>query len=139
MKSILRLSETEVMNITHFQRGNGLISTNNNNITVEFKASNLEKELITTDRQRSFWNFWSVKNRKPVKKVPIGYRRQSYISAAFYGFIFKEENYAKKDNNYRKTAVCIYPDCCNYSRNTCCKSASGSCGRRNAEFPGRLI
>ena len=51
VKSILRLSETEVMNITHFQRGNGLISTNNNNITVEFKASNLEKELITTDRQ----------------------------------------------------------------------------------------
>lgn len=51
VKTILRLSETEVMNITHFQRGNGLISTNNNNITVEFKASNLEKELITTDRQ----------------------------------------------------------------------------------------
>lgn len=51
VKSILHLSETEVMNITHFQRGNGLISTNNNNITVEFKASVLEKELITTDRQ----------------------------------------------------------------------------------------
>lgn len=51
VKNILHLSETEVMNITHFQRGNGLISTNNNNITVEFKASNLEKELITTDRQ----------------------------------------------------------------------------------------
>ena len=33
VKTILRLSETEVMNITHFQRGNGLISTNNNNIT----------------------------------------------------------------------------------------------------------
>ena len=51
VQQILHLSETEVMNITHFQRGNGLISTNNNNITVEFKASNLEKELITTDRQ----------------------------------------------------------------------------------------
>ena len=51
VKTILRLSETEVMNKTHFQRGNGLISTNNNNITVEFKASNLEKELNTTDRQ----------------------------------------------------------------------------------------
>lgn len=51
VQSILHLSETEVMNITHFQRGNGLISTNNNNITVEFKASALEKELITTDRQ----------------------------------------------------------------------------------------
>ena len=51
VKNILHLSETEVMNITHFQRGNGLISTNNNNITVEFKAYTLEKELITTDRQ----------------------------------------------------------------------------------------
>ena len=51
VKNILHLSETEVMNITHFQRGNGLISTINNNITVEFKASTLEKELITTDRQ----------------------------------------------------------------------------------------
>lgn len=51
VQSILHLSETETMNITRFQRGNGLISTNNNNITVEFKASALEKELITTDRQ----------------------------------------------------------------------------------------
>lgn len=51
VKQILHLSETELLNITHFQRGNGLISTNNNNITVEFKASALEKDLITTDRQ----------------------------------------------------------------------------------------
>ena len=50
MQSILHLSEAETMAITHFERGNGLISTNNNNITVEFKASELEKELITTDR-----------------------------------------------------------------------------------------
>lgn len=48
---MLKLSETELMNITHFQRGNGLISTNNNNVTVEFRASDLEKELITTDRE----------------------------------------------------------------------------------------
>lgn len=39
------------MAITHFERGNALISTNNNNVTVEFKASQLEKELITTDRE----------------------------------------------------------------------------------------
>lgn len=50
VQSILHLSEAETMTITHFERGNGLISTNNNNITVEFKASELEKELITTDR-----------------------------------------------------------------------------------------
>ena len=51
VQSILHLSEAETMAITHFERGNGLISTNNNNVTVEFKASELEKELITTDRQ----------------------------------------------------------------------------------------
>ncbi len=51
VQDILHLSEAETMAITHFERGNGLISTNNNNITVEFKASELEKELITTDRR----------------------------------------------------------------------------------------
>ncbi len=50
VQSILHLSEAETMAVTHFERGNGLISTNNNNVTVEFKASELEKELITTDR-----------------------------------------------------------------------------------------
>ena len=39
------------MEITHFERGNGLISTNNNNISVEFKCSEIEKNLITTDRR----------------------------------------------------------------------------------------
>lgn len=33
------------------KEGHGLISTNNNNIMVEFKASPLEKDLITTDRR----------------------------------------------------------------------------------------
>ncbi len=51
VQSILRLSEAELMEITHFERGNGLISTNNNNISVEFKCSKLEKSLITTDRR----------------------------------------------------------------------------------------
>lgn len=50
VQSILHLSEAETMAVTHFERGNGLISTNNNNVTVEFKASELERELITTDR-----------------------------------------------------------------------------------------
>ena len=51
VQDALHLSDAEVMEITHFERGNGLISTNNNNITVEFKASPLEKDLITTDRR----------------------------------------------------------------------------------------
>ncbi len=51
VQDALHLSDAEVMEITHFERGNGLISTNSNNIMVEFKASPLEKELITTDRR----------------------------------------------------------------------------------------
>ena len=49
--SILHLSEAEMMEITHFERGSALISTNNNNIAVEIKCSQMEKELITTDRR----------------------------------------------------------------------------------------
>ncbi|MGN0492611.1 MAG: VirB4 family type IV secretion system protein, partial [Acutalibacteraceae bacterium] len=51
VKDVLKLSEAEITEITHFERGSGLISTNNNNITVDFKCSELEKSLITTDRR----------------------------------------------------------------------------------------
>lgn len=47
----LDLSEAEMTAITRFERGTGLISTNNNNLIVEFKASQLENDLITTDRK----------------------------------------------------------------------------------------
>ena len=50
VQDALNLTDAEISNITRFERGNGLISTNSNHITVEFKASNLEKWLITTDR-----------------------------------------------------------------------------------------
>lgn len=50
VQELLHLSEAERMEITHFERGKGMISTNNNNLTLEFKASQLEKDLITTDR-----------------------------------------------------------------------------------------
>ena len=51
VQGVLHLSEAELMEITHFERGNALISTNNNNIAVEIKCSQMEKELITTDRR----------------------------------------------------------------------------------------
>ena len=51
VQDTLHLSDAEALEVTHFERGNGLISTNSNNIMVEFKASPLEKELITTDRR----------------------------------------------------------------------------------------
>ena len=51
VQETLHLSDAETMAVTHFERGSGLISTNNNNIMVEFKASPLEKDLITTDRR----------------------------------------------------------------------------------------
>ena len=51
VQDAMHLSDAEIMEITHFERGTGLISTNNNNVIVDFKASPLEKELITTDRK----------------------------------------------------------------------------------------
>lgn len=50
VQDTLKLTDAEITNIIRFERGNGLISTNSNHITVEFKASQLEKQLITTDR-----------------------------------------------------------------------------------------
>ena len=50
VQDALHLSDAEIMEVTHFDRGTGLISTNNNNVIVDFKASPLEKDLITTDR-----------------------------------------------------------------------------------------
>ncbi len=50
VQDALKLTDTEIASITRFERGNGLITTNSNHITVEFKASRLEKQLITTDR-----------------------------------------------------------------------------------------
>ena len=47
VQDALKLTDAEIANIIRFERGNGLISTNSNHITVEFKASDLEKQLIT--------------------------------------------------------------------------------------------
>lgn len=51
VQELLHLSDAERMEIVHFERGKGMISTNSNNLTLEFKASQLEKDLITTDRR----------------------------------------------------------------------------------------
>lgn len=51
VREILGLTQTEYMNVMKFERGNGLLATNSNNVFIEFKASKLETELITTDRE----------------------------------------------------------------------------------------
>ena len=66
VQSLLHLSEAEVMEITHFERGSGLISTNNNNVTVEVKCSQFEKELITTDRKE----LQELLDRAEAQRVP---------------------------------------------------------------------
>ena len=71
VQTLLHLSEAEVMEITHFERGNGLISTNNNNVTVEIKCSQLEKELITTDR-RELLELLEKKEHQPQDEVADG-------------------------------------------------------------------
>lgn len=48
-RDVLNLTNTEVYKIKNFDRGHGLLLSNGNNIAVEFKASDMEKGLITTD------------------------------------------------------------------------------------------
>lgn len=68
VQELLHLSEAERMEIVHFERGKGMISTNSNNLTLEFKASQLEKDLITTDR----------KDLKELKERIARYGHQAY-------------------------------------------------------------
>lgn len=51
VQEILHLSDAETSAITHFERGSGLLSANGTNVTIDFRASELERELITTDRK----------------------------------------------------------------------------------------
>lgn len=50
VQETLKLTRTEIRSITQFERGEALISSNNNKVPVMVKASKLEKEMITTDR-----------------------------------------------------------------------------------------
>ena len=50
VQDTLKLTRTEVRAITQFERGEALISSNNNKIPVSIKASKTETEMITTDR-----------------------------------------------------------------------------------------
>ena len=50
VQETLKLTRTEIRAITRFERGEALISSNNNKVPVVIKASKLEKEMITTDR-----------------------------------------------------------------------------------------
>ena len=50
MQDVLKLTKTEIRAITRFDRGEALVCANNNKVPVVIKASEEEKELITTDR-----------------------------------------------------------------------------------------
>ena len=46
----MKLTRTEIRSITQFERGEALISSNNNKVPVLVRASKVEQQLITTDR-----------------------------------------------------------------------------------------
>jgi len=50
VQKALNLTKNEVRSIIQFERGEALISANNNKIPVKIKASRAEHRLITTDR-----------------------------------------------------------------------------------------
>lgn len=50
VKNVLKLTKSEIQSITRFERGEALVSSNNNKVPVVIKASKEEQEMITTDR-----------------------------------------------------------------------------------------
>lgn len=52
VRELLDLSEEEYDSILHFESGHGLLCANNSNLMVDFRASDMEDELITTDRKQ---------------------------------------------------------------------------------------
>ena len=50
VQETLKLTRTEIRSITQFERGEALISSNNNKVPVLIKASRKEQQMITTDR-----------------------------------------------------------------------------------------
>ena len=50
LKKVLRLSEEEMSKVTKFKRGHGLFYAGTNHVAIEFKASQEEQDIITTDR-----------------------------------------------------------------------------------------
>ena len=50
VRDTLKLTKTEIRSITHFERGEALICSNNSKVPVIIKASKEEQEMITTDR-----------------------------------------------------------------------------------------
>lgn len=50
VRETLKLTRTEIRGITQFERGEALISSNNNKVPVLVRASKVEQQLITTDR-----------------------------------------------------------------------------------------
>ena len=50
VKDVLKLTRSEIRNITQFERGEALISSNSNKVPVIIKASREDQQLITTDR-----------------------------------------------------------------------------------------
>lgn len=51
VQDILKLTRTELQAVMRFERGEALVCANNNKVPVVIKASEKEKEMITTDRE----------------------------------------------------------------------------------------
>ena len=51
VQDVLKLTRTELQAVMRFERGEALVCANNNKVPVVIKASEKEKEMITTDRE----------------------------------------------------------------------------------------
>lgn len=69
---IMQLTNDELKKITGLQRGVGLVSTGSTKLFVEFRASEFEKDVITTDPQYLRQKMMQENRQKPTSASPNG-------------------------------------------------------------------
>ena len=75
LRKVLKLSDEEIAKVTTFKRGHGLFYAGSNHIAIEFKASQEEKDMITTDRA----DLEELKKRRMATKLQDKYGEEDEL------------------------------------------------------------
>ena len=84
VRDTLKLTRAEIRSITQFERGEALISSNNNKVPVLVRASKAEQQLITTDRHpktiEAVWVLLKYGSEvAPLEHFPAAYPSQLFF------------------------------------------------------------
>ena len=99
VRDVLKLSRIEIRSILNFDRGEALITANNNKVNVLVKPSDIEKDLITTDRADLAEQAEIAKKREAKQRVKAEKERQEDAIILRQKALLEEENRKRMENN----------------------------------------